>query len=70
MHTYNHFQHLRDTDPEDATNIQDRVIEHLNLIDDRISRVLEWLKRDPEIEKQVRPNIGNFFICCNLFQIK
>lgn len=60
MHTYNHFQHLRDTDPEDATNIQDRVIEHLNLIDDRISRVLEWLKRDPEIEKQVRPNIDKF----------
>ncbi|GAB1601946.1 amyloid-beta A4 protein-like isoform X2 [Argonauta hians] len=59
-HAIKHYQHLHDTDPKEASNIRDQVIEHLNLIDERIRRMIDWLKRDPEVDRLVRPKVGEF----------
>ncbi|XP_036366543.1 amyloid-beta precursor-like protein isoform X3 [Octopus sinensis] len=59
-HAIKHYQHLHDTDPKEASNIRERVIEHLNLIDERIRRMLDWLKRNSAVDRDVRPKVEKF----------
>ena len=58
LHTVNHFEHVRDTDQEDAEKIRAATVTHLQLIDSRIEETINMLAREPELEKKIRPEIG------------
>ena len=60
LHTVNHYEHLRDTDPEEAVRIRNSVQEHLRLITKRIEQSIEMLKRHPDLEKKIKPEIGEY----------
>lgn len=52
------YEHRRDTDPEEALLIRESLIRHLNLIDERIADAVDMLKRVPDLEKKIKPEIG------------
>jgi len=60
LHTVNHYEHLRDTDPEEALRIRDSCVNHLNLITKRIEDTIDMLKRVPELDEKIRPQIAEF----------
>ncbi|KAK3590656.1 hypothetical protein CHS0354_007154 [Potamilus streckersoni] len=60
LHTVNHFEHLRDTDPQEAQKVRDQTLEHLKLITDRITQAMDMLHRFPDVEKKILPEIKNF----------
>lgn len=61
-HTINHYEHMRDTDPEEARTIRPKTIEHIDLIDKRLNQSLEMLHNYPDLEKKVRPQIGRSIV--------
>lgn len=63
LHTVNMYEHRRDTDPTEALRIRDSLIRHLKLIDDRIADAVDMLKRVPELDKKIRPEIGKLQKC-------
>lgn len=63
LHTVNMYEHRRDTDPEEALRIRDSLVNHLKLIDDRIVDAIDMLKRVPDLEKKIRPEIGKSTKC-------
>lgn len=60
LHSVNHYEHLRDTDPEEAIRIRHSVQEHLKLITKRIEQAIDMLKRHPDLEKKIKPEIEEF----------
>jgi hypothetical protein len=63
MHSVNHYEHVRDTEPEEGQRIRNAVIEHLSMIDQRVNQSLEMLARFPDLEKKVMPEIGESSVC-------
>ena len=61
LHTVNHYEHMRDTDPEEAIRIRTSVQNHLKLITKRIEQAIEMLKRHPDMEKKIKPEIGKYY---------
>ncbi|KAL4228699.1 Amyloid-like protein 2 [Mactra antiquata] len=60
LHTVNRYEHLRDTDPEEALRVRASLVNHLKVIDERIVAVIDMLKRIPDLEKKIRPEIEEF----------
>ncbi|CAG5120904.1 unnamed protein product, partial [Candidula unifasciata] len=60
LHTVNHFEHVKYSAPSEAAHIRPFIVNHLHLSEQRIDQALEMLKRDPEIEAKVRPEIDEF----------
>lgn len=60
MHTINHYTHIKNTNAAEATRIHPHVIQHLQLCQQRMEQALEMLKRYPDIERKVRPEIEEF----------
>lgn len=60
LHSVNHYEHLRDTDPEEAIRIRKAVTDHLKLITKRIEQAIGMLKRHPDLEKKIVPEIEEF----------
>jgi phage host-nuclease inhibitor protein Gam len=60
MHTINHFEHLRDTDPHEAKRVRQETLDHLAIIDQRIHQAIEMLNRVPQFAKKVKLQIGDF----------
>lgn len=60
LHTVNRYEHLRDTDPEEALRVRESLVKHLHLIDERIRDAVDMLKRVPDLEKKIRPEIEEF----------
>ena len=58
MHTVNHYSHVKATNEAEATRIHPHVIQHLKLCQQRMEQALEMLERYPDIERKVRPEIG------------
>ena len=58
----NHYEHMRDTDPEEAIRIRTSVQNHLKLITKRIEQAIEMLKRHPDMEKKIKPEIGKYIV--------
>jgi hypothetical protein len=58
LHTVNRYEHLRDTDPQEALRVRESLVKHLMLINERIESAIDMTKRDPELEKKIRPVIG------------
>lgn len=57
-HTVDHYSHVRQTNSAEATRIHPHVIKHLQLCQQRMEQALEMLERYPDIERKVRPEIG------------
>nr|KAG5689156.1 hypothetical protein BaRGS_007927 [Batillaria attramentaria] len=60
MRTINHYSHVKQTNPAEATRIHPHVIQHLQLCQQRMEQALDMLKRYPDIERKVRPDIEDF----------
>ncbi|XP_060586292.1 amyloid-beta precursor-like protein [Ruditapes philippinarum] len=60
LHTVNRYEHLRDTDPQEALRVRESLVKHLMLINERIESAIDMTKRDPELEKKIRPVIEEF----------
>lgn len=60
LHTVNRYEHLRDTDPEEALRVRESLVKHLNLINERINDSIAMLKRVPELDQKIRPEIEEF----------
>lgn len=60
LHTVNRYEHLRETDPQEASFVRESLVKHLNLIDERIEEAIDMLKRVPELEKKIREEIDEF----------
>ena len=67
LHTVNRYEHLRDTDPEEAARVRDSLVRHLQLIDERITEAVNMLDRNQELKQKIRPEIGT---CSSRFEIK
>ncbi|XP_060073144.1 amyloid-beta precursor-like protein isoform X2 [Ylistrum balloti] len=59
-HTLNHFVHVRNTDMEEAKRIQKSSLDHLDVLDQRISQALDMLDHFQQIKQKVKPMIDNF----------
>ncbi|XP_052804541.1 amyloid-beta precursor-like protein [Mya arenaria] len=60
LHTVNRFEHLRDTDQEEAARVHDSLVRHLKLIDDRITDAVTMLDRNTELRDKIKPEIEQF----------
>ena len=60
MHTVNHFEHLKANNPSEALRVHPYIVNHLRLSEDRIEQALEMLKGYPDVEEEVKPEIGEF----------
>ncbi|XP_053372806.1 amyloid-beta precursor-like protein [Mercenaria mercenaria] len=60
LHTVNRYEHLRDTDPTEALRVRESLVKHLKLIDRRIEDAINMLKRNPNLEKKIRPEIDEY----------
>ena len=58
LHTLNHYKHLLDTDPAEAQTISQQSLDHLKIIEQRISQAIDMLSRVPNLEKKIRLQIG------------
>ncbi|BFZ25606.1 hypothetical protein BsWGS_28646 [Bradybaena similaris] len=60
MHTVNHFEHIKYSAPQEAVRIHPVIVNHLRLSEQRIDQAMGMLKRYPEIEAMVRPEVEEF----------
>jgi len=61
IHSINHFEHIRETDAEQANRILPQTQEHLRIIDQRVNQSLTLLKKLPvEVEKKILLQIKEF----------
>jgi len=60
LHTLNHYKHLLDTDPAEAQTISQQSLDHLKIIEQRISQAIDMLSRVPNLEKKIRLQIDEF----------
>lgn len=60
LHTINRYQHVLDTDIDEAQVLRPQVIEHLKIVSKRIEQAINMLSRVPKVEKKVRVQITEF----------
>ncbi|XP_067676161.1 amyloid-beta precursor-like protein [Haliotis asinina] len=60
MHTVNHYQHVKYTEPAELKRIRPHYKEHIKLIDERLNQTLGMLSRYPDVEEVVKPEILKF----------
>ncbi|XP_059172990.1 amyloid-beta precursor-like protein isoform X2 [Physella acuta] len=60
MHTVNHFEHVKYSNPQEAARIHPLIINHLRLSEQRIDQALQLLTRYPDVEVKVKPEIDEF----------
>lgn len=60
LHTINHFQHVKDSDPAEAESIRQQNLDHLDLIQARIQQAIDMLRRIPKYEKKIRSQIEDY----------
>ena len=58
MHTINHYEHIRDTAPEQAGHVREQTMDHLSIIDQRIEGAIQMLNRVPDYSKKIQLQIG------------
>ena len=58
LHTINRYQHVLDTDIDEAQVLRPQVIEHLKIVSKRIEQAINMLSRVPKVEKKVRVQIS------------
>ncbi|XP_074653490.1 amyloid-beta precursor-like protein isoform X2 [Tubulanus polymorphus] len=60
IHTINHFEHVREVDPEEAERLYADIREHLNVIDKRIEQSMQMLQRVPQLREKITIQIKEF----------
>jgi len=60
IHTINHFEHVREVDPEEAERLYPDVHEHLAVIDKRIEEAMRMLQHVPQFQKKITVQIKEF----------
>lgn len=61
LHAVNRYQHVLDTDLDEAQALRPQIIEHLKVVSKRIEQAINMLSRVPKLEKNIRSQIGR---CC------
>lgn len=60
LHTVNRYQHVLDTDIDEAKALRPQVVEHLKVVSKRIEQAINMLSRVPKMEKKIRVQIDGF----------
>lgn len=60
MHTINHYEHIEETDPEEADNIHADTAEHLRRVDQQLTDALSMLNRVPKIKTKILQQLKVF----------